>query len=72
MRLLQLGKQVRIFTALGDKALWKSDSRVALSKYLARHGLEAVLDEITSGERSISNTFKDYVAEHKVDLLIMG
>jgi nucleotide-binding universal stress UspA family protein len=69
---LQQGKHVRIFTVVDDKVIKKSHSGVAVSGYLARHGVEATPDEVKSNGRSTGEVFKAYVAEHKIDLLVMG
>ena len=43
-----------------------------MSKHLAHHRVEATLDYLKAGGRSIGDVFKDYVGEHKIDLLVMG
>jgi nucleotide-binding universal stress UspA family protein len=65
-------KQVRVFTVIDDKPIDKSQSGARLAKHLARHGIEAVSEDIKSNGQSIGHVFKDYVAKHKIDLLVMG
>jgi nucleotide-binding universal stress UspA family protein len=43
-----------------------------MAGHLARHGVEATMEDIKSGGRSIGEVFESYVEEHKVDLLVMG
>jgi len=70
--LLERGKNTRIFTVTGEKAIKKSSSATALARHLGRHGIKATLDDVKSNGRSIGNVFKAYVEEHRVDLLVMG
>jgi nucleotide-binding universal stress UspA family protein len=70
--LLRMAKQVRVFTVVDDKPIDKSHLGVRLAKHLARHGVEAVAEDITSNGYAIGHVFKDYLTEHKVDLLVMG
>jgi nucleotide-binding universal stress UspA family protein len=70
--LLERGRNVRIFTVAGEKVIKKSASAAALAAHLGRHGMEVTADDVKSNGRPIGNVFKDYVEEHKVDLLVMG
>jgi nucleotide-binding universal stress UspA family protein len=70
--LLERGKAIRIFTVTGEKVFKKSGSATALVGHLRGHGIEAIVDDVKSNGRAIGNAFKDYVEEHKVDLLVMG
>jgi nucleotide-binding universal stress UspA family protein len=69
---LERAKQVRVFSVIDDKPIDKSQSVVQLAKHLARHGVEVVSEDIRSDGHAIGNVFKDYVAKHKADLLVMG
>jgi nucleotide-binding universal stress UspA family protein len=69
---LRRAKQVRVFTVIDDKPIDKSHSGARLAKHLARHGVEAVAEDITSNAHAIGHVFKDYVIKHKIDLLVMG
>jgi nucleotide-binding universal stress UspA family protein len=69
---LQSGKQVRIFTVADDKTTPEARSGTALSEYLARHEVEAMLDNVKARGRSIGRVFREYVSEHNVELLVMG
>jgi nucleotide-binding universal stress UspA family protein len=70
--LLQLAKRVRILTVVDDKVIRKSGAAAALSKHLARHGVDAAPQDLKTGGRSIGEVFEAYVGEHKIDLLVMG
>jgi nucleotide-binding universal stress UspA family protein len=69
---LRRAKKVRVFTVIDDKPIDKSHSVVQLAKHLARHGVEVVSENVKSDGHAIGNVFKDYVAKHKADLLVMG
>jgi len=69
---LRRAKRVRVFTVIDDKPIDKSHSVVRLAKHLARHGVEVVSEDIKSDGHAIGNVFKNYVAKHKADLLVMG
>jgi nucleotide-binding universal stress UspA family protein len=69
---LRRAKRVRVFTVIDDKPIDKSHSVARLAKHLARHGVEVVSEDIKSDGHAIGNVFKNYVAKHKADLLVMG
>jgi nucleotide-binding universal stress UspA family protein len=69
---LRRAKQARVFTVIDDKPIDKSHSVVQLAKHLARHSVEVVSENVKSDGHAIGNVFKDYVAKHKADLLVMG
>jgi nucleotide-binding universal stress UspA family protein len=69
---LRMAKQVRVFTVLDDKPIDKLQSGARLAKHLARHGVETVSEDITSNGRAIGHVFNEYIAKHKIDLLVMG
>lgn len=70
--LLQQAKHVCVFTAVDDKVIKKSKSGATLSQHLMRHGVEATMEDVQSKGRSIGDVFNAYVADHKIDLLVMG
>jgi nucleotide-binding universal stress UspA family protein len=70
--LLQQAKQVRVFTVVDDKPIDKSNSTAKLATHLARHGVEVVSEDVKSNGRAIGHVFEAYVADHKIDLLVMG
>jgi nucleotide-binding universal stress UspA family protein len=72
MPLLRRAKQVRFLTVIDDKAIKDAGLGETLAKHLARHGVEATMEDIRSRGRPIGRVFEDYVAEHKADLLVMG
>ena len=72
MPLLERAREVRFFTVVDDKAIKDAGLGDTLAKHLARHGVEATMEDIRSGGRSIGGVFESYVDEHKADLLVMG
>jgi nucleotide-binding universal stress UspA family protein len=69
---LQKAKEVRVFTVVDDKPIDKSQSIAKLAKYLARHGVEIVPEDVKSNGQAIGDVFEAYVSEHMIDLLVMG
>lgn len=72
MPILQLAKQVRIFTVVDDKQIDGSRSGMKLARHLARHGVQVTLEDVKSEGRAIGTVFEAYVREHRIDLLVMG
>jgi nucleotide-binding universal stress UspA family protein len=72
MPLLRRAKEVRFFTVVDDKAIRDAGLGDTLAKHLARHGVEATMEDVRAKGRPTGLAFADYVAEHKVDLLVMG
>ncbi len=72
MPLLAQARQVRFFTVVDDKPIKDAGLGETLAKHLARHGVDATMEDIKSGGRPIGRVFDAYVAEHKADLLVMG
>jgi nucleotide-binding universal stress UspA family protein len=74
MPLLEQATNARIFTVSdeNEKVIKKSGSASALAKHLKQHGIDATLDDVKSGGRGIGEVFTAYVAEHGIDLIVMG
>jgi nucleotide-binding universal stress UspA family protein len=72
MPFLRRAKQVRFFTVVDDKAIKDAGLGDTLAKHLARHGVEAVMEDIKSGGRPVGGVLEAYVGDHKADLLVMG
>jgi nucleotide-binding universal stress UspA family protein len=70
--LLERAKKVRVVTVTNEKNLDRKHSAEELSKNLARHGIDVVLDRVDAKGRPIGDVLEDYVAFHAVDLLVMG
>jgi nucleotide-binding universal stress UspA family protein len=70
--LLKRAKEVRLFTVVDDKAIADAGLGPNMAKHLARHGVEAVMEDVKSGGRPIGKVFADYADEHKSNLLVMG
>jgi nucleotide-binding universal stress UspA family protein len=70
--LLEKAKKVRVVTALNEKRLDQKHSAEELSKNLARHGIDVVLDRVDAKGRPIGAVLEAYTASHAADLLVMG
>lgn len=69
---LERADSVRILTVTDEKPMARPPCSTSLADRLARHGFNAILDEISSGGAPIGEVFARYVDEHKIDLLVMG
>src|SRR6476661_3984840 len=70
--LLEKAKKVRVVTVLNEKRLDQKHSAEQLSKNLARHGIDVVLDRVDAKGRPIGPVLEAYAASHAADLLVMG
>jgi nucleotide-binding universal stress UspA family protein len=70
--ILGQAKQVRVFTVVGEKPIEKSNYGARLARYLARHGVEVVLEDVAARGRPIGAVFEAHVNQHQIDLLVMG
>ena len=69
---LEKAKKVRVVTVLNEKNFDRKHSAEELSKSLARHGIDVVLDKVDAKGRPIGAVLDAYVASHEVDVLVMG
>jgi nucleotide-binding universal stress UspA family protein len=69
---LERAKKVRVITVLNEKSFDQKHSAEELSKNLARHGIEVVLDKVDAKGQSIGAILNAYVSSEEVDLLVMG
>ena len=72
MPLLKQAKRVRILTVSNEKAIDTRRSGAELAKHLARHGVDAVLDEVDAKDRGIGEVFEAHATYRNADLLVMG
>lgn len=70
--ILQKSKKVYVVTVKNEKTIDTRRSGSELAKYLARHGVEVVLDEVDAGGRAIGDVLDSYTASRNADLLVMG
>lgn len=70
--LLERAAKVRVVTVLNEKHLDRTHSAEELSKNLARHGIDVVLDRVDAGGRAIGEVLGRYAASHAADVLVMG
>ena len=43
-----------------------------IAQHLARHGLPVTLAEVPQGDVDVGNTILNYLADHAIDLMVMG
>lgn len=70
--LLKKAKLVCILTVNNEKVFTSGRSGAELAKYLARHGVNVVLDEVDAAGRDIASVFKSQLTLRDADLLVMG
>lgn len=70
--ILQRARTVHVVTVTQEKTIETKRSGLELSKHLARHGIEILLEEEQAGGRTIGQVLDEYVARHRIDLLVMG
>jgi nucleotide-binding universal stress UspA family protein len=72
MPILEKAKRVCVLTVTKEKAIDTRRSGAELAKYLARHSVDVVLDEVDAKGRSIGDVFEAHVTYRHANLLIMG
>lgn len=70
--ILKKAKHVFVVTVSNEKVIDTKQSGVELAKYLARHGVDVVLDVVDAAGRSIGEVLEAHVARRNGDLLVMG
>ena len=70
--ILKKAKQVFVLTVTNEKVLSGGRSGAELAKYLARHGMDVVLDEVDAAGRDIGTVLESHVALRDADILVMG
>jgi nucleotide-binding universal stress UspA family protein len=70
--LLAAAKAVRILTMVNRKTAVAARTAPELAEHLAAHGIDAAVDNVTSGGRGVEAVFADHVAQHAADLIVMG
>jgi len=72
MPFLQRANRVRVVTVVDEKPIKRPISTADLAGYLRRRNVTATLEEKKAGGQAIGDVLHDYVAEHGIDLLVMG
>lgn len=70
--MLKKAEDVRVMTAVGEKASATAGQASDLVRHLRTHGVAAVTDEIDGRHRSIGASFTAYLEEVSPELLVMG
>jgi nucleotide-binding universal stress UspA family protein len=70
--ILEKAKRVCVVTVTNEKVIDTKRSGAELAKYLARHGVEVVLDIVDAAGRDIGDALRSCVTSRNADLLVMG
>lgn len=70
--ILKKAKLVSVLTVINEKVFSSGRSGTELAKYLARHGVNVVLDEVDAAGRDIASVFELHMTLRDADLLVMG
>lgn len=70
--ILKKAKLVSVLTVTNEKVFSSGRSGAELAKYLARHGVNVVLDEVDAAGRDIAAVFASHLTLRDADLLVMG
>jgi nucleotide-binding universal stress UspA family protein len=70
--ILKKAVDVRVMTAVGEKASATAGQAGDLVRHLRTHGIAAVTDEIDGRHRSIGASFAAYLEEVSPELIVMG
>ena len=70
--ILQRAKTIRVVTITQEKTIDTRHSGAELAKYLARHGIEVILEEEAAAGRPIGRAIEEYATARDLDLLVMG
>ena len=70
--LLKLAKQVFVVTVSNDKDIKSGRSGTELARHLARHGVEATVEDVRRTQDSIDHTLLAHAAARHADLIVMG
>lgn len=70
--ILQRAQAVHVVTVLHEKSFDIKRKTHDIEAYLARHEIEASVYEVDAAGRPIGDVLNQFIAEHRIDLLIMG
>lgn len=70
--ILKKAKLVSVLTVTNEKVFSSGRSGAELARYLARHGVNVVLDEVDAAGRDIATVFESHLMLRSADLLVMG
>ena len=72
MPILERAKRACVLTVTKEKVINTRRSGAELAKYLARHGVNVVLDEVEAEGRSVGDVFEAHVTYRNANFLVMG
>jgi nucleotide-binding universal stress UspA family protein len=70
--ILEKARKVRVATVVKEKTLDTRRSAEELTRNLARHGIDVVLDKVDAKGSPIGSVLQSYALSHQADLLVMG
>jgi nucleotide-binding universal stress UspA family protein len=70
--LLERAKVVRIVGVINEKSFGSSRGSSEMATHLSHHGVNVVVDEVDAGGRPIGDVLTQFIAAHRIDLLVMG
>jgi nucleotide-binding universal stress UspA family protein len=70
--LMEKARKVRVLTVTGEKTSTGPGLGKDVQRHLLAHGINAVIDEVDAGGRSIGVVFEDYLERQNPDLFVMG
>lgn len=70
--LLEKARKVRVLTVTGEKTSTGTGLGKDAQRHLLARGINAVIDEVDAGGRSIGAVFEDYLERQNPDLFVMG
>lgn len=70
--ILEQAQRVVVVTVTNEKVIDTKRSGAELAKYLARHGVEVLLDTVDAADRGVGDVLKSSIASRNADLLVMG
>jgi nucleotide-binding universal stress UspA family protein len=72
LSIIAKAKRVRAVTVTNEKVIDTRRSGAELARYLARHGIDCVLDTVDAAGRGVGSVLESYVESCNADLLVMG
>jgi nucleotide-binding universal stress UspA family protein len=72
MPLLQKARKVTVVTFRGEKDIPDYLSLKDVDRHLQMHNVAAEMDDASIDEGSIGDAIREYVAQHRADMLVMG
>lgn len=72
MPILEKAKRVLVFTVFNEKPVDANRSGEFVDQHLRLHGVNATVERVDAGTRSIGTAIEEYVTANHADMLVMG